>query len=73
MTDKYINQNTVLTTYQCAALLQCNPTSVNNWLEQGHMQGFKTPGGHRRVRAGDLVAFMMQRGMQIPDELRGAT
>lgn len=58
-----------MTSRAAGDFLQVNSTSVRNWVERGHLKGFRTPGGHLRVRAADLVSFMHSLQMPIPTEL----
>jgi excisionase family DNA binding protein len=45
-----------------------NQTAIN-WIKNGHLKAFTTPGGQYRVYAEDLHGFLSSRGMRIPDEL----
>ncbi len=45
-----------------------NQTAIN-WIKNGHLKAFTTPGGQYRVYAEDLHGFLSARGMRIPDEL----
>lgn len=45
-----------------------NQTSIN-WIKNGHLKAFKTPGGQFRVYPDDLVEFMKVRDMRIPEEV----
>lgn len=47
-----------------------NQTAIN-WIRNGHLKAFTTPGGQYRVYAEDLRAFLEGRGMRIPEELSG--
>lgn len=47
-----------------------NQTAIN-WIRNGHLKAFTTPGGQYRVYAEDLRAFLEERGMRIPAELNG--
>lgn len=49
-----------------------NQTAIN-WIRNGHLKAFTTPGGQYRVYAEDLRAFLEGRGMRIPEELSGKT
>ncbi len=49
-----------------------NQTAIN-WIRNGHLKAFTTPGGQYRVYAEDLRAFLEGRGMRIPAELSGKT
>lgn len=55
---------TIYTTHEVSRLLQVNPRSVINWIEQSLLPSYRTPGGHRRIRRDDLLAFL--RKHQIP-------
>ncbi len=57
------------TSGKAAELLQADATSVVKWVNDGLLVSYLTPGGHRRIRASDLVAFMRAHGMWIPPEL----
>lgn len=67
-----IRAETLLTSYQVGSLLQVNPSSVNKWVKDGRIPAFRTPGGHRRIRAIDLVAFLNKHEMPVPGSLRHA-
>ncbi|WP_407400105.1 response regulator [Treponema sp.] len=45
-----------------------NQTSIN-WIKNGHLKAFKTPGGQFRVYPDDLVEFMKLRDMRIPADV----
>ncbi len=45
-----------------------NQTAIN-WIKSGHLKAFLTPGGQYRIYSEDLVAFLKDRSMRIPDEL----
>ncbi len=64
-----ITSKSVLTSHQVGRLLSVSRRSVNNWIEQGRIEAFRTPGGHRRVRATDLIAFLNANDMPIPSDL----
>jgi excisionase family DNA binding protein len=59
----------LLTSTQVGVLLQVNPSSVKKWVNDGHIVAFRTPGGHRRIRAADLVSFLDQHKIPIPRPL----
>jgi CheY-like chemotaxis protein len=58
------------TSHQVGDILQVNPSSVVKWINDGILDAFRTPGGHRRVAASELVRFARYHGMPVPDELR---
>jgi len=45
-----------------------NQTAIN-WIKNNHLKAFTTPGGQYRVYAEDLLTFLDERKMRIPDEL----
>lgn len=45
-----------------------NQTAIN-WIKNGYLKAFTTPGGQYRVYAEDLVDFLESRGMRMPEEL----
>ena len=58
-----------LSTFKIARLLDVNPSSVANWVDQGLLSAHRTPGGHRRIAAADLVRFLKDHKMPVPEEL----
>lgn len=62
-----IDKDQQLTSHDVAKLLQVNPTRVNKWIGDGHIAAFRTPGGHRRVRLGDVFAFSAKFKMPIAE------
>src|SRR5438876_6141459 len=60
---------TVYTTHDISQLLQVNPRSVINWIEQKLLPSYRTPGGHRRVRRDDLLAFLRKHQIPTPSSL----
>ena len=59
----------IYTTHDLSRLLHVNPRSVINWIEQERLQSFRTPGGHRRVRHDDLMAFLRRHKIPMPSAL----
>ncbi len=57
------------TTYDVSRLLQVDASTVAKWINRGLLLGFRTPGGHRRVRESDLRKFLIAQRMPIPEEL----
>src|SRR5512136_773967 len=45
-----------------------NQTAIN-WIRNGFLKAFTTPGGQYRVYLEDLVEFLRSRGMRVPPEL----
>jgi excisionase family DNA binding protein len=60
------------TTFDAARLLGVSLPTVVNWIKARRLKAHRTPGGHRRISAEDLAAFMLRHGMPVPGELSGA-
>lgn len=58
-----------LGTLRIARMCQVTPATVAHWIDQGYLKGHRTPTGHRRVDAEDLVAFLREHSMPVPPEL----
>ena len=61
-----------LSTFAIAQMLHVDPGSVANWIDQGLLKAHRTPGGHRRVIAEDLVRFLREHKMPIPEGLEAS-
>ncbi len=72
MTPETITPDQLLTSTQVGTLLQVNPSSVKKWVNDGHIIAFRTPGGHRRIRASDLVMFLDHHKIPVPRPLSNA-
>ncbi|MDR1863866.1 MAG: helix-turn-helix domain-containing protein [Treponema sp.] len=44
-----------------------NQTAIN-WIKNGHLKAFTTPGGQYRIYAKDLAAFLEKRGLDASEE-----
>ena len=72
MSESMIEQpktKSIYTTHEVSRLLQVNPRSVINWIEQSRLPSYRTPGGHRRIRHDDLLAFLRKHQIPIPASL----
>jgi excisionase family DNA binding protein len=58
------------TSHEVGDILQVNPSSVVKWINDGILPAFRTPGGHRRVTATELVRFAQHHGMPVPEQLK---
>ncbi|MFA6133480.1 MAG: response regulator [Phycisphaerae bacterium] len=58
-----------LSTLDIAELLGVAVGSVSNWIDQNLLKAGRTPGGHRRVLARDLIEFLHKQNLPIPPEL----
>src|SRR6266516_6726347 len=59
----------IYTTHEVSRLLHVNPRSVINWIEQHLLSSYRTPGGHRRIRREDLLAFLRKHQIPTPAAL----
>jgi excisionase family DNA binding protein len=59
----------IYTTHDVSRLLHVNPRSVINWIEQNLLPSYRTPGGHRRIRHDDLMAFLRKHQIPTPASL----
>jgi excisionase family DNA binding protein len=57
--------------FQIANLLHVSRQAVNQWIDKGYIQSYRTPGGHRRVSREDLIEFLGTRNIPVPPELNG--
>jgi excisionase family DNA binding protein len=60
----------VFTTFETAKLCHVSPLSIINWVNAGRLPAFRTPGGHRRIRREDLIRFMKDNGIPLPEDLQ---
>lgn len=58
-----MEQKDWLSLAEASDLLGVHPTTLRRWADAGEISCFRTPGGHRRFRAVDLVAWMQ--GKQV--------
>src|SRR5919109_2399313 len=64
---------TIYTTHEVSRLLHVNPRSVINWIDQSLLPSYRTPGGHRRIRREDLLAFLRKHQIPTPASLVDGT
>ena len=64
-----MNAKSIYTTHEVSRLLHVNPRSVINWIEQSLLPSYRTPGGHRRIRRDDLLAFLRKHQIPTPESL----
>ena len=59
----------IVTTGEAAQLCQVSPRALNNWIRQGKLKAYTTPGGHYRIRLLDLEEFRLRHGMPPLEEV----
>ncbi len=57
------------TTFEISQICEVNPTTVQNWVKEKKLKAFVTPGGHRRIRREDLLSFLNEFQMPVPEDL----
>ena len=58
----------ILTVFKASKYCNVSPKTIINWIESGHIEAYKTVGGHRRIKKSDLENFMNKQGIPIPKE-----
>lgn len=53
-----------LTSAEVADMVGVSSRTVSNWIRDGHLKAFRTPGGHGRVAEEDLQRFLDARGIR---------
>ncbi len=61
----------IMTVHQASEYCSVSPKTIINWVEAGHIKAYKTVGGHRRIKRGDLEAFMRRQGIPVPEAAPG--
>jgi len=59
-----------LSTSEVAKYCHVSADTIRKWDEDGRIQVFKTPGGHRRIRRESLVEFLEKNGIPVHPDLR---
>src|SRR3989338_6790729 len=57
------------TTHEISKFCNVYPTTVINWVKEGLLPAYTTPGGHRRIKKDDILNLMRKNNMPIPEEL----
>ncbi|MCX7905447.1 MAG: response regulator [Elusimicrobiales bacterium] len=56
-------------TFEISKICGVYPSTVINWINQGKLKSYVTPGGHHRVTKQDLLDFLKEYNFPIPQEL----
>ncbi len=59
----------VFTVFTASKYCNVSSKTIINWVDQGHINAYRTPGGHRRINRKDLEAFMKKQGIPIPETM----
>ena len=57
---------------ELAPIAGVSESTLKRWVDIGHLRAEKTAGGHRKIAAADLIAFLRSRGRSVPS-LEGLT
>jgi excisionase family DNA binding protein len=64
----------IFTVSQAGKYCKVAPKTIINWIEAGHINAYKTVGGHRRIKKEDLDRFLEEHQMpafnQAPEDAR---
>ena len=71
MTARLRTDAKIFTSVDVARLINVHVTSVANWIRQGILQSYRTPGGHNRITRSALLKFLNEQKIPIPDALAG--
>ena len=58
-----------LSSHAVAKLVHASPSAVLNWIDDGLLPAYRTPGGHRRVQHDALIKFLRDHEMPVPGPL----
>ena len=57
----------IFTVFKASKHCKVSSKTIINWIEAGHINAYKTVGGHRRIKRPDLEEFMKKQGIPIPN------
>jgi excisionase family DNA binding protein len=58
-----------LSSRQVSRLVGVSPSKVVEWIDCGRLPALRTPGGHRRIKVGDVRRFLLSADMPVPPAL----
>ena len=58
-----------LTTYDIAGYCEVSPRTAVQWINEGKIKAYRTPGNHSRVEIEDFLVFLKKYNMPIPKDL----
>ena len=53
----------IFTVFQASKYCNVSPKTIINWIDAGHIEAYRTVGGHRRIKRSDMEDFMRKQGM----------
>ena len=57
-----------ITTYEAAEYCQVTPRTVIQWINEGKLKAYRTPGNHSRIQIDEFLNFLKQYNMPVPPE-----
>lgn len=61
----------IFTVFTASQHCNVSTKTIINWIESGHIEAYKTVGGHRRIKKDVLEAFMRKQGIPVPENAPG--
>lgn len=58
-------QDSLLTTREAAQRMGVSLRTIQLWVDGGHLQAGRTPGGHRRIRASEVARLAERSGIKF--------
>ena len=58
----------ILTVFQASKFCNVSSKTIINWIEAGHIEAYRTVGGHRRIKRSHMEEFMKKQGMPMPED-----
>ncbi len=65
-----MNSKEVFTTHDVARILSVDMSTVIDWIDRKKISGYRTLGGHRRVKREDLLSFLKEHKMPSFENLK---
>ncbi len=65
----HILEDKPLTTFEISQICGVVHSTVSNWVDNGKLTAFKTPGGHRRIKKESLLLFLKLHQIPVSDEI----
>ncbi len=69
MKKEDLSQPTFITVPRAALICGVSRNTMFQWVRQGRLKAYQTPGRTNLIRPSDLVSFMRENGMYVPPDL----
>lgn len=57
------------TTHEAASLCKVDVSTIKNWINEGKIKAYRTPGGHRRIEKEEIIRFLKEFNMPVPAQI----